>query len=239
MAIPSRRELDAMSKAKTHTDREYESELRFVRDHLLRMAGLVEEMIAESAKAVVEGEMDLARQVIEKDAQVNQIEVETDERCLLILAKRQPLASDLRMITLAMKMVTDLERIGDLAVNISERVLALGTAPQPVTASRLTAMAENVQWMISSAIDAFVERDVDKARSVFSRDQQVDDLYREVSDDMQRTMHSERDFVDRGVHLQAIAKFLERIGDHCTNLAELVIFQVEGRDVRHKPLRFR
>jgi phosphate transport system protein len=239
MAIPSRRELDAMSNDRRHTDREYEAELRFVRDHLLRMAGLVEEMIAESARAVVEGDVELARTVIEKDAQVNQIEVETDERCLLILAKRQPLASDLRMITLAMKMVTDLERIGDLAVNISERVIALGSAPQPITASRLTAMADNVQWMISCAIDAFVERDVDKARTVFSRDQQVDDLYRELSDDMQRTMHSERDFVDRGVHLQAISKFLERIGDHCTNLAELVIFQVEGRGGDRRGYRLR
>ncbi|MEM9489774.1 MAG: PhoU domain-containing protein [Myxococcota bacterium] len=110
---------------KAHTDRAYEAELRRVRDNLLRMVGCVEEMISDAARALAQGDLELARQTIEADGTVNALEVETDELCLLILAKRQPLASDLRMITLAMKMVTDLERIGDLAVNISERGVAL------------------------------------------------------------------------------------------------------------------
>jgi phosphate transport system protein len=224
--------------ARVHTDREYEAELRELKDKLLKMAGLVEEMIATATRALVEGDIELARQTIQADARVNALEIETDELCLIILAKRQPLASDLRMITLAMKMVTDLERIGDLAVNICERVIALGTPPSPSVVQRLTRMSDVGQKMIRDAIDAFVARDVDKARSVFSRDQIVDDAYRELTREMQAEMMRDSEFVDRGVHLQACSKFLERIADHGTNLAEMVIFQVEGKDVRHKPGRF-
>src|SRR5512134_1104502 len=164
---------------KAHTDRAYEAELRELRDKLLQMAGEVEDMISKATTALVEGDVETARQVIARDTTVNALEVETDELCLLLLAKRQPLASDLRMITLAMKMVTDLERIGDLAVNISERVLALGSAAPPAVSARLEKMAETASIMISDAIDAFVASDTQKARRVFGRDQQVDDAYRE------------------------------------------------------------
>jgi phosphate transport system protein len=223
---------------KVHTDREYEAELRELKDKLIRMAGLVEQMIAQAVKALVEGDTELGRTTMMSDGRVNGLEVESDELCLLILAKRQPLASDLRMITLAMKMVTDLERIGDLAVNISERVIAMGMAPTPSVAQRLLRMAEVAQSMIRDAIDGFVAGDVGKARSVFSRDQSVDDLYRELTLELQKEMTLQPAFLERGIHLQACAKFLERIGDHGTNLAEMVIFQVEGKDVRHKAGRF-
>jgi len=224
--------------AKAHTDRAYEAELRELKDKLLAMAGLVEDMIANATRAFVEGDLELARSTIKADGRVNAHEVETDELCLLILAKRQPLASDLRMITLAMKMVTDLERIGDLAVNISERVLAIGAPPPPQMAQQLDAMSQTAQSMIRDAIDGFVHADVQKARSVFARDQSVDDAYRSGAVALQSEMTREPGFIDRGIHLQAIAKFLERIADHATNLAELVIFQVEGKDVRHKAGRF-
>jgi phosphate transport system protein len=224
--------------ARVHTDRAYEAELRELKDKLLRMAGMVEDMIARATAALVEGDVDLARRTIEDDGRVNGLEVETDELCLVILAKRQPVAGDLRMITLAMKMVTDLERIGDLAVNICERVIALGGAPAPSVAERLSRMSEVGQRMIRDAIDAFVASDVAKARSVFRREQFVDDAFRELTMEMQQEMIRARDFVDRGIHLSACAKFLERIADHGTNLAEMVIFQVEGKDVRHKAGRF-
>src|SRR5512134_2447436 len=146
---------------KAHTDRAYEAELRELRDKLLQMAGEVEDMISKATTALVEGDVETARQVIARDTTVNALEVETDELCLLLLAKRQPLASDLRMITLAMKMVTDLERIGDLAVNISERVLALASVPSPPVIARLTRMAKVVQDMIHDAIDSFVAADGD------------------------------------------------------------------------------
>lgn len=224
--------------AKAHTDREYEAELRELKDKLLKMAGLVEDMIARSTDALVKGDVDLARNTIVSDGQVNGLEVETDEMCLIILAKRQPLASDLRMITLAMKMVTDLERIGDLAVNICERVIALGGAPSPSVAERMARMSEVGQKMIRDSIDAFVSSDVTKARTVFRREQFVDEAFRELAMEMQQEMMRDHKFVDRGIHLQACAKFLERIADHGTNLAEMVIFQVEGKDVRHKAGRF-
>lgn len=199
---------------RAHTDRVYEAELRELKDKLLKMAGVVEDMIAQATAALIKGDNELARQTIEIDSRVNDLEVETDELCLIILAKRQPLASDLRMITLAMKMVTDLERIGDLAVNISERVIALGTAPPPSVAERLSRMSEVGQKMIRDAIDAFVASDVIKARTVFSRERFVDDAFRELTMEMQQEMIRERDFVNRGIHLQACAKFLERIADH-------------------------
>jgi len=224
--------------AKTHTDREYEAELTAVRDNLLRMAGKVEEMISSAGRALTQGDIDLAKQTIVADGDVNGLEVETDEQCLLILAKRQPLASDLRMITLAMKMVTDLERIGDLAVNIGERVVAMGSAPNPALSDKFDRMTEAARSMIEVSIDAFIARDVSKARSVFHRDQEVDDLYRAITEEAQVSMQGDGEYVQRGIHINAIAKFLERIGDHATNLAELVIFLVEGKDVRHKAGRF-
>ncbi len=230
--------LKVVIAGKQHTDREYEAELREVREKLLRMAGLVEEMIAHATTAMATGDLDLARTTQQADLRVNSLELETDELCLLILAKRQPLASDLRTITLAMKMVTDLERIGDLAVNICERVVAIGAAPSPAIAAELQRMSAAGQAMIRDAIDAFVARDGAKARSVFARDQAVDDTYRSITIEIQTAMMEERDFIDRGIHLQAIAKFLERIADHGTNLAEMVVFQVEGTDIRHRSGRF-
>ena len=224
---------------KLHTDREFEAELQQVRENLLRMAGYIEEMITDAGTSLVQGDLTLARVTIDSDSRVNTVEMDTDELCLLILAKRQPMASDLRTITLAMKMVTDLERIGDLAVNIAERVLALGSPPRPAVAETITRMTEAVQSMIRAAIDAFVQHDAQQARAIFARDEQVDDLYRELSANLQADMHADSEFVERGIHLQAVAKFLERIGDHATNLAELVIFQVEGRDVRHHGDRLR
>lgn len=218
---------------KRHTDREYAAELRQVRENLLRMAGLVEQMIADSTRSLAEDNLELARQTIELDFKVNRLEVDTDELCLLILAKRQPVATDLRFITLAMKMVTDLERIGDLGVNISERALALEGTPVAPISDRITRMSEVTQRMVRDSIDAFVSRDVPKANQVFEIDEEVDELYRLVSLELQEAMHSDPDYVERGIHLQAVAKFLERIGDHAQNLAELAVFIVKGKDIRH------
>jgi phosphate transport system protein len=223
--------------SKTHTDREYEAELREVREQLLQMAGLIEQMIADAARAFGQADVELAQRTIAVDEEVDRLEVDIDELCLLMLARRQPVASDLRMITLAMKMVTDLERIGDLAVNICERTMALRGEPRASFADKMARIAELSQAMIREAIEAFVNRDSERARRIFARDDNVDSLYREIADDVQHTMHDEPDFVQRGVHLSAVAKFFERIADHGTNLAELVIFMVEGKDIRHKPYR--
>ena len=222
-----------MSAMKQHTDREYASELRKVHENLLRMAGQVEQMIADASRSLVEHDQLLASKTIDADHKVNRIEVDTDEACLLILAKRQPMATDLRFITLAMKMLTDLERIGDLAVNISERTLALDCGPTASVSERVTRMSQIVQGMVRDATDAFVARDVSGAEEIFARDEEVDDLYRDVTREIQHGMFKDPQQVEPGIHFSAVVKFLERIGDHANNLAELAIFLVKGKDIRH------
>jgi phosphate transport system protein len=217
---------------KRHTDREYEAELGRVRDNLLRMTGRVEQMIADSVKALLEGDVALARKTIDDDHKVNRLEVDTDDLCLLILAKRQPLGSDLRFITLAMKMVTDLERIGDLCVNIAERAVALSGQRPTAFAGVLEKIAELDQSHLREAIEAFVARDAVRAEAVCAKDVVIDEIYWQIAQEAQRGM-AEAGGVERGIHVTAAAKFLERIGDHVTNLAELVIFLVRGKDIRH------
>jgi phosphate transport system protein len=218
---------------KRHTDREYEAELGKVRDNLLRMTGRVEQMIADSVRALLEGDVALARRTIDDDHKVNRLEVDTDDLCLLILAKRQPLGSDLRFITLAMKMVTDLERIGDLAVNIGERAVALSGERPAAFATVLSRLAELDQNQLREAIESFVTRDAARAEKVCGQDDQIDKLYWQLAQEAQKDMAHDGASLERGIHVQAAAKFLERIGDHITNLAELVIFLVRGKDIRH------
>ncbi len=218
---------------KAHTDREFENELRVLRQQLLSMAGWVEDMIANSVRALTERDESLAAETIELDKNVNRSELETDELCMVILARRQPMASDLRFITLALKMVTDLERIGDLAVNICERAIDLNRHAQLAPYRDIPRMGEIVQSMVHDAIDAFVEGDADKAYDVIERDDEVDELYARVFRDLLQLMTADPAAVERGIHVQSVAKFLERMADHSTNLAEQVIFMINGKDVRH------
>ena len=197
------------------------------------MASRVEEMIATSVRAVTERDPELARKTISIDRQVNADEVSTDEMCLLILAKRQPVAGDLRFVTLALKMVTDLERIGDLAVSISERAIQLATEPSIKPYDDIPKMAVVVQAMVRGAIDAFVSRDAEKAKAVIARDDEVDELYHKVFRELLAVMTKDGSLVERGIHVQSVAKYLERMGDHSTNLAEQVVFMVEAIDIRH------
>ena len=217
-----------------HTDRVYEAQLEAVRRNLIMMAGRVEEMIAHAVKALVERDVDLAKRTIAQDPKVNHCEVETDELCMQILARRQPLASDLRFITLELKMVTDLERIGDLAVNISHRAIDLASE-QPLKPWRdVPRMASVVQTMVRDAIDAFVRNDDVQAQAVIERDAQVDEIYTHVVRELLGIMTVDAATVDRGIHVLSVAKFLERMADHATNLAEQVVFLVQGKDVRHR-----
>jgi phosphate transport system protein len=218
---------------RTHTDREYEGELQELRERLLRMAGMVEQMIIDSVRAALYQDRELAQATIERDIAVNRLEVETDELCLLILVKRQPMASDLRFVTLALKMVTDLERIGDLAVNVSERAIDLAGHPQPWPWDSVEHMGRVVRAMIRDAIQAFVDRDVDKAQAVCERDVEVDKLYWQAFRSVLELMRKQPALVHDGIHVQSIAKFLERMGDHSTNLAEQVVFMIKGKDIRH------
>jgi phosphate transport system protein len=216
-----------------HTDRRYEGELRTLREQLLLMGAKVEEMIAGSIRSLTERNSDLAHRTIESDHYINRLEVETDDLCLRILARRQPVASDLRIITIVMKMVTDLERIGDLGVNICERAIELNAAPLLKPYVDLPKMAEIAQAMVREALDAFVARDAQRAQLVIDRDRMVDAYYAQIFRELLTYMMEDPRNISRATRVQSIAKYLERIGDHATNLAEMVIFMVKGKDIRH------
>lgn len=218
---------------KGHTDREFEAELQEIRHRLLRMAGRVEEMITDAVRALVERDPELARRTIEADHKVNRAEVDTDDLCLRVLARRQPLGSDLRFITLAFKMVTDLERIGDLTVNLCERAIDLAAEPELRANVDVERMAQLVRSMVRDAIDAFVAGDADKAAQVIERDHEIDELYHQNFRELLRVMLADGTTITRGIHLQSVAKYLERMGDHGTNLAEQVVFMIKGKDIRH------
>jgi phosphate transport system protein len=197
------------------------------------MAGHTEAMIESAIRALVERDVTLARRTIENDHKVNQAEIDIDELCLVILAKRQPMGSDLRFLTLALKMVTDLERIGDLAVNICERAIDLSAEPPLGNYDDIIRTADLVQSMVRDAIDAFVHADDIKAQDVINRDDAVDELYHQIFRDILQMMTRDPNAIARGIHVQSVAKWLERIADHSTNLAELVVFMVNGKDIRH------
>jgi phosphate transport system protein len=216
-----------------HTDREYEHELRQLREQLLVMGSHVESIIGDSIQALLERDSKLAERTIESDKVVDRMEVELDGLCLQILARRQPVASDLRFITLVLKVVTDLERIADLGVNICERVLELNAEPQLKPYVDIPHMGREAQSMLREVLDAFVAKDAERARKVIGRDEVVDALYAQVFRELLTFMMESAHNVYRATRLQSIAKYIERMADHTINLAEMVVFMVEGQDVRH------
>ena len=219
--------------AKTHTDKAYEAELSQLREQLLEMGGLVEAAIAGSVRAVVERDASLAEQVKVRDRAVNRMEVAIDQACRRILALRQPAASDLRFITTSLKIVTDLERMGDLAVNISERAADLAQAPALRPLHDLVKLAELSQAQLKRALDAFVTGDAGEAEEVLRGDDHLDALYLKIFNELLGLMMEDPRSIRRATSLMFVAKHLERFGDHATNLAEMVIFMVRGTDVRH------
>jgi len=223
--------------AKTHTDKAYEAELTALREQLLEMGGLVEAAIAQSVTAVVERDTKMAEQVKLQDRVVNRMEVAIDQSCRRILALRQPAASDLRFITTALKIVTDLERMGDLAVNIAERGLDLAQAPALRPVHDLARLAELSEGQLKKALDAFVTGDAEQAEDVLAGDDHLDALYLKIFNELLTLMMEDPRSIRRATSLMFVAKHLERFGDHATNLAEMVIFMVRGTDVRHPKSR--
>jgi phosphate transport system protein len=220
-----------------HTDREYEHELRQLRENLLVMGSQVERIIGDSILALQEKDINLAKRIVDTDHVVDRMEVELDGLCLQILAKRQPVASDLRFITLVLKVVTDLERIADLSVNICERVIELGGEPPLKPYVDIPRMGIEVQAMLRDSLDAFVAKDAEKARKTIDRDLTVDALYAQVFRELLTFMMESGHNVYRATRLQSIAKYLERMADHTTNMAEMIIFMVDGNDIRHASSR--
>ncbi|HZH02801.1 MAG TPA: phosphate signaling complex protein PhoU [Myxococcaceae bacterium] len=217
----------------THTDKAFEQDLRDLREKLLAMGGKVEGQIADSMRALSERDSLLAKKVQEDDAAVNRLEVEIDDLCRRILALRQPAASDLRLITTALKIVTDLERIGDLAVNVAERALDLSQVPPLKPYVDLPNMASLAQDQIRRALDAFVRADPLLAEDVLRGDEQIDALFLKVFNELLEFMAQDAQTIRRATGLMFVAKHLERAGDHAMNVAEMVVYMVRGTDIRH------
>lgn len=216
-----------------HIYKTFDLELKELKEKLLHEGGLVEKAINNAIKALLERNSELATKVIEDDPTINSIEVEIDEFCLKLLALRQPAARDLRFITTAIKINYDLERIGDMAVNICERVQELNQEPQLKPYIDLPMMAETVQFMLKESLDAFVKEDVALARKVTRDDKKVDQFLDQIFRELLTYMMQDMRTISRATRVLFISKYLERMADHAVNIAELVIFLVEGKIIRH------
>ena len=216
-----------------HLVASYDAELKDLKQRILTMGGLVEKMITDAIKALVDRDTELAEKIIAMDHEVNGHEVAIDEKCLELLALRQPAGRDLRFITLALKIVTDLERIGDKCANMAKRARQLNQEPPLKPYVDIPRMAHWVEQMIKEALDAFVRGDADLAAKVCKDDQMVDDLNQQVQRELYTYMLEDPATISRAMRLIYISKSLERIADHATNIAEMVIFMVKGKDIRH------
>ena len=208
-------------------------ELEELKNRLLEMSGLVESAIYRSVAAVVEKDTAQAQQVLKSEARINQMEIEIDDLATRLLATQQPMAGDLRFLTAAIKINSDLERMGDLAVNIVERALALREAPAARPVIDIPQMARLTESMVRKSLDAFVRSDAALARSVLLSDDAVDALRDSIYEELINFMQQSPDHVRPGVSLMFVARSLERLADHATNIAEDVLFLVNGVDVRH------
>jgi len=216
-----------------HIIKQYDAELNEIRTLLLEMGGKVEVMISNSIQALVGRDSDLADRTILSDHEINHLEVITDEKCLEVLARRQPAARDLRFLTLALKIVTDMERIGDQCVSIANRVKELNEEPPLKPYIDLPRLAEAARAMVRECLDAFVRGDEILAAKVCENDQFVDDLNIQIQRELLTFMMEDPSTISRALKLNYISKYLERIADHATNVAEMVIFMVKGKDIRH------
>jgi phosphate transport system protein len=214
-------------------ERHLDQDLDRVRQMLLRMGGMVEGMVARATQALTERDARLCTEVIEGDREVDQLEIEIDESCHSILGRKQPTAVDLRFLVAVMKINSDLERIGDSAVNIAQSVEQINDQPPLKPYIDLPHLSELVQKMVRNSLDAFVRRDVELATEVCQSDDEVDGLYKQIFRELLTYMIEDPKTVSRALHLLLISRNLERIADHATNIAEDVIYYVEGRDIRH------
>jgi phosphate transport system protein len=216
-----------------HTSKHYELQLRNLKDRLLLMSHHAEQMIADAIRALVERRPSLAEEVIERDDSLDQLEIEIDNLCYQILALEQPVARDLRFIATALKIVKDIERIGDIGVNIAERAKELIQEPELKRLIDLRLMAEASQRILKESLDAFVNSDAELAEKVITDDRLVDDLYEQIFRELLTYMMEDTRNISRALKLIFIAKHLERVGDHSSNIAEMVVFLVRGQDIRH------
>jgi len=212
----------------------FDQELAQLKEKLLFMSSLTEQSVAQSLKALIQRDDVLAKKVDADDDVLDRLQVEVDERCIRLLALRQPLARDLRLITMTMKISTDLERIGDQAANIARRAAELNKEPELKPLVDIPRMAEICQGMIRDVLDAFVYEKPDLARQVIKRDEDVDRLNKQLQRELTSFMIEDPATITRALLLMRIARNLERIGDHATNIAEEIVYLYEALDIRHQ-----
>lgn len=220
----------------THTNKDFEQELRNLRERLAIMGGRCEQQIRRAMQALTERDSELAREVIAADHDIDRDETEIDELAFQILATRQPVAGDLRLIMIALKWVTDLERIGDLAAGIAKRALELNPMPPLEPQGELGRLATLVLRNLHAALDSFSKKDADEATSVIQADLEVDRLNASLFAELIAHVATDAATVTRVIPLTSVCRYLERIGDHVKNLAEDVVYMVRAQDVRHRPL---
>ncbi len=213
--------------------RHFDEELSNLKQRILRMGSLVEDQIRQALNALIERDDALAEEVISKDHQVNAMDVDVDEVCLEMLALQAPAARDLRFITTAMKISTELERMSDLAENICERAIELHEEPQLKPYIDIPLMADHAIKMVGEALDAFVRGDSGLARKVLDDDDYIDELNEQIFRELLSFMMENPQTISRAIRLSFISKYIERIADHATNVAELVVYMVEGKIIRH------
>jgi len=216
-----------------HLSRQYEHRLRTLKDKLLLMGAEAEQMIADSIIALVSRRPSLANDVIERDNTLDTLEIEIDELCYEILALEKPVACDLRFVATALKIVKDIERVGDIAVNIAERTLELTQESDMKDLLTLPSLADDAKDILKQSLDAFVNMDVRLAYAVIQSDRIIDTTFQRILEGVMRCMLENPPQISRWLKLIFIAKQLERVGDHSKNIAEMVIFMVRGQDVRH------
>ena len=214
----------------------FDNELKELRQNILKLGCMVENAIRDSVKALVERDSELAKEVIQRDYLVNALDVKIDEECVRLIALRQPMASDLRLITTAMKITTDLERMGDLAVNIAERAIELNEEPQLKPFVNIPRMAEISQSMVRDSLDSFVTGCSRLPYEVIKRDDEVDDLTVRNFEELLSFMIQDPKNIPLAVKRTYIAKYLERIADHATNICEMIIYMCKGKMIRHTEL---
>jgi phosphate transport system protein len=213
--------------------KEFEDELALLRQQLLKMAAKAETMIHESVQALVQRNFAVAGNIPTLEEEVNRLQLEIDDRCFKLFALRQPMAHDLRSIIAAMKISSDLERIADQSVNIVENTETLLQFPQLKPLIDIPKMAEITEKMVRDSLDAYVEEDAKKAREIVLRDDEVDGLKDQVFREVLTYMISDPRTIQVGLQLILVARHLERIADHATNIAEDVVYMVEAKDIRH------
>ncbi|MBN1277256.1 MAG: phosphate signaling complex protein PhoU [Deltaproteobacteria bacterium] len=219
---------------KAHTSRDYEKALQDIKEDILYEGAFVEKAIQDAMTSLLERDSELARKVIDSDEQLNQLDMEIERKCLDVIALRQPVAKDLRFITTAIKINGHLERIGDMAANIAEKVLLLNEEPQLKPYIDLPRMSDTAQQMIKNSLDALVREDYDLAEEVIKSDEIVDNLNDQIFRELLTFMMEDPVTIHRAILITHIAKNLERISDHATSIAVMIIYLVTGRNVRHR-----